>query len=309
MIKLESLWIVAGEDGYFNYPSGICCERQQGMLYITDMHNNKVCWLDMVTKDKGELEGDIIDADKCIKLIKPLGITLYTNKELLITDAGYNNIFRRKIGTNSWIPVVDSRSIVYDVNCIDSGFPLNLPSGVTCDEDMNIYTNDFMNNRILKIDASGKIVTLVGGHNYGYLDGSFKRTLINKPYGLYYRDKKLYFVDTGNNLVRYIDLVLEEVFTIKLDKADALINPIALTLDPNGNIYVCEHRRMHFINGNTFEISTIIDRNIWEDIKERFSIKEKLSYVGAITVPQKGEIYWIDTIKGLIYGMIIGLKE
>ena len=47
MISWKSVEIIAGIDGSLNYPSGICDSKIDRQLYVTDMHNHRVCKIDL----------------------------------------------------------------------------------------------------------------------------------------------------------------------------------------------------------------------------------------------------------------------
>ena len=81
--------------------------------------------------------------------------------------------------------------------------------------------------------------------------------------------------------------------------------PIAITLDEEGNIYICEQRSMYFLNVKKNALSLIVDRDIWKEQMNRFMISNKICHMGAACVRHKGRIYWVDTIKGCIYQMIL----
>ena len=40
-----------------------------------------------------------------------------------------------------------------------------------------------------------------------------------------------------------------------------------------------------------------------------FGIKDRICHIGSIVVPDIGKIYWMDTIKGVVYKVIISFEE
>ncbi len=288
MKKIEFVEIIAGEDGFFNYPSGICYDLKQDVFYIADMHNHRICWLHRTSREKGELPNAITGFDGGSQLKRPLAVSLSGKGDLYVADAENNGIFCKKMDSDDWNPVVRSYR--------DESEPLlNLPGGVTVDYQENVYTNDFLNNRIRGIDKAGRVFTLAGH------DG-----MISQPYGVFHKQDKIYFTDTGNGCIRYFDLYTRQTLTLQPQKSvKAKMAPIAVTVDDEGNVYICEQRAMLYYDIGTRELLSVLDRDIWRGLSQKFSLKDKICHIGSVVVPEKGEIYWTDTIKGLIYRMVV----
>lgn len=292
IISVENLEL---KNDILNYPSGICFNSSDKHLYITDMHNHRICRYSLDDQQLQALPNAIHSDSEVSTLDKPLALSVFDDRQLIVADAGLNMLYRTFVDDVNWIPVLPR------TNGEDA---LNLPGGVATDGQGNVYVNDFLNNRICKI-THGEMTVIIGGE-YGFEDGNFENAKINKPYGLFYRNERIYFVDTENNAVRFIDLAHKTVGTLKPDKEGIeLIRPSALTLDPEGNIYICEQRRLHCINIHTNRLFTILDKTIWKELQPKFALSQRICHIGAAVVPEKGNIYWIDTIKGLLYNVRI----
>ena len=196
-----------------------------------------------------------------------------------------------------WIPIIED----YMVNN-DRKKNLNLPSGVAVDDDGNFYTNDFLNNRICRIAPDGRIDVLIDS-SIGNEDADTNEIIkIDKPYGIYLSNNRLYFTDTGNHMIRYVQLNDNTLHSIRIDKDILELNsPIAVTLDNKGYIYVCEQRRIYCVDPNTNSCVFLINKDNWRNYMQCFHLKERLCYAGAIFVRNNREVYWLDTIKNLIY--------
>lgn len=270
-------------DGDLNYPSGICYYEKNNLFYIADMQNHRICWL-KEDGSIGELPNSIACIDICSTLMRPLALWITNHGTLFVADAEHNNIFYKTQQEEVWRPIK-----------IDSEFTFNFPAGVTVDEIGNIYTNDFLNNRLVKITSDGDVSVLIEGSEN-----------INKPYGIFYHNNKLYYTDTGNARICYLDIKDNQVHILNPQaETKELSYPIAITLDMKGNIYVCEQRRMYLIDINTNVLSLILNQDIWKEQMQRHYIKDRICHIGAAFVKNKGEIYWVDTIKGCIYKTII----
>ncbi len=85
------------------------------------------------------------------------------------------------------------------------------------DDKQLLFLSDTGNNRICAIKSdTGDVVFSVGSTMSGYRDGPFESAQFNNPQGLVFDTSTdiLYVADTGNNLVRKIDLVQRMVSTL-----------------------------------------------------------------------------------------------
>ena len=96
--------------------------------------------------------------------------------------------------------------------------PIFLPTGVVADASGNIFLSDSQNNRIRRVDAqTGIISTIAGTGSPGYQgDGvPAAQTMVNTPAGLVLDGAgNLYFADTGNYIVRRIDVSTGIITTV-----------------------------------------------------------------------------------------------
>lgn len=87
---------------------------------------------------------------------------------------------------------------------------LNRPGGVVTDKKGNIFTNDYGNNVIRKIDTKGVITTIAGNGEYGCAGDQAQaiQAKLNKPYGLCVSldGNYLYIADYGNHSIREVNL-------------------------------------------------------------------------------------------------------
>jgi len=283
MVEILSIKMIAGGDGGLNYPSGICLHNESNMFYISDMHNHRICWL-KEDGSTGAVSNIVIGDDSCSSLGLPLAIWATGQGMLYTADAEHNKIFFKNQQEDVWKPIR-----------IDSEFSFNLPGGVAVDENGNIFTNDFLNNRLVRITPEGNATVLLEGDNN-----------ISKPYGIFYQCNKLYYVDTGNARVCYINLEDGQIHVFNPQiETKGLLFPSAITLDEDNNVYICEQRSMYLLDIEKNTLSLIVDRDIWKAQVNKYLVKDRICHMGSATVNHKGEIYWVDTIKGCVYCMKI----
>ncbi|MCU7916809.1 MAG: redoxin domain-containing protein [Candidatus Thiodiazotropha sp. (ex Epidulcina cf. delphinae)] len=113
-----------------------------------------------------------------------------------------------------------------------------------------VAISDTLHNRIVVTDHQGRIQQVFGGKTAGKQDGSNPNARFNMPQGVVFDENGIYVADTGNHLIRYIDLTTGSVRTVagngKLERkrqgvydADSvgLASPWALALD-NDQLYI-----------------------------------------------------------------------
>ena len=142
---------------------------------------------------------------------------------LYVTDKGTNRIRKIHLGTGTVFTIAGVCRFGYDGDgklAVKS--MLNVPEGAVVDEEGHVYISDSMNHRIRKVDAeSGIITTICGNGDSGYDD---------KNMG-------------GCGAARFV--AKEDAGMLKHGDGrvatEAIVNcPAGLTLDPIGNLYICE---------------------------------------------------------------------
>ena len=131
----------------------------------------------------------------------PYDITPYLNGYAL-TDTAFNVV--RYISENKVYTIVGSGKAGYqDGNSIETAF--NGPTGITTDDEGNLYVADTQNNVIRKVDTQGNVTTFAGTGKEGYKDGAANAAQFNQPIGLDWEKGALYVCDTGNHRIRKVE--------------------------------------------------------------------------------------------------------
>jgi sugar lactone lactonase YvrE len=88
-----------------------------------------------------------------------------------------------------------------------TGAQLNFPFGLAVDSSSNVYIGDADNNRVRKVDATGKITTFAGGGTMGLGDGGPATSArLSTPQGLAFDAAgNLYIAETTGARVRKVD--------------------------------------------------------------------------------------------------------
>ncbi|EDN72014.1 NHL repeat protein [Beggiatoa sp. SS] len=189
---------------------------------------------------------------------------------------------------------------------------LNSPLGMGIDSAGNLYIADTENHRIRKIDSSGNISTVAGDGNRGYSgDGAAAVSAkLNNPMWVSLDSAgNLYIADTGNNVVRKLDIASGNISTVAGDSsvgvagdggpatAAQLSYPTGIDIDTAGNLYIADssNHRIRKVD-TTGNITTIAG-----DGTPGFAGDGKIATAAQLNAPTQvmvdstGQVYIADT--------------
>ena len=167
-------------------PSGIAIV--DGNIYFADSNAGVVR---MQKKDgsyetiagQAHVEGNKNGVSSNAAFSTPWDIVSY-KKGYAISDAGNNSIRLLKNGKVS--SLVSKK--------------LNHPTGLAAGTKGELYIADTGSNRIMVLDAKGKL-SVFAGSTGGCKDGTLKKAKFSEPTALYYYKKALYVADSGNHRI------------------------------------------------------------------------------------------------------------
>lgn len=134
----------------------------------------------------------------------PSGLAIGPGGELIIANTGDHTIVRVNLQNNRLDVLAGSPGVSGNADGPGPEARLNGPVGVAVGRDGRIFVADSYNDRILEIDAGGRVRTIAGG-GPGLRDGLGTEALFDTPCGLAVTpDQSLLVADTGNNRVRRV---------------------------------------------------------------------------------------------------------
>jgi sugar lactone lactonase YvrE len=219
-------------DAELSAPTGMAFDAA-GNLFLADHHNGcirEVDTADIIDRLWGVcgtlgFEGDggpALDA----RLNDPIGIAIDGDGRLWIADELNGRI--RRVNVDGSIETVAGGGIVKPAIASDgttaTKLRLSHPSYLAIDGSGNVYFSDFLENVVMRIDASGGATRVAGTGKAGYGGdgGPATKAELNLPTGLALdANGNLYISDAGNNRIRMVGV-------------DGVISTVAGSGEPGG---------------------------------------------------------------------------
>jgi large repetitive protein len=205
----------------------------------------------------------------------PFGIAVDGGGDLYIADSS-NDRIRRVDAVSGLMSTVAGNG---SVGASGDGGPatsasVNQPSSVAVDGAGNIYFADSANNAIRRVDASTGIISTVAGslgvQGYGGDGGPATSALFNTPDGIALDGLgNLYIADTGNNVVRLVNLATGVITPFAGNHtaaylgdggpalSAALNNPWSIAISASGAVYIADQNNHAIRVVSSGNISTI----------------------------------------------------
>lgn len=335
------------EDAMYRSPQGIAVAAD-GTIYVSDTMSHLIRQVKGtvasgfagITFDLDEIglpEGGLLDGKKDSSVFQnPKGIAVDANGNLFIADSSNNSI--RKIDTAGNVTTVAGHAEGLQGFADGKGqlALFNQPTDVVVTASGTIYVADTLNHAIRSISAQGEVSTLnaiseravavTGGEADvagDYKDGKLSEALFNEPTSIALDGKgNLYVSDTGNQVIRYIDLTAGTVVTVagnnKLQLLDseyyaeagfvdgaalkAQFNfPKGIALSAEGGLYIADSQNnaVRYLFNN--RVSTVTGNplgSLGDKVgTERFT---ELSNPTDVAVNSTGDLFIVDTYNNKI---------
>ncbi len=194
-----------GKTTSFNKPSGV--NTDGAYLYVLESGSNRVR---RVQLDTGETKTFSFSRHKGVSLNAPAGSDL-SGGILYIADTG--NHIVRKLGIEN---LSNAPLVMIAGNLGENGYAYSAgysasfynPVGITADGMGNLYVADTGNHTIRKVViATGEVTTITGiPAKPGFMNSEFGYPMFNYPRGICIIGNHLYVADSGNHLVRRVNL-------------------------------------------------------------------------------------------------------
>ena len=194
----------------FNSPKGIVSDKL-GNVYVADRNNNcirkiKAGQVTTFAGTKGPTGGFANSANPLTAQFNfPYGIDINKSNELFVADL-FNDCIRKILPSGAVSTLAGTGTVPGDVDGTGTAAKFNWPTDVTIFQDSILFIADYLNNKIKRVSANGRTVTLAGTGIKGNLNGSLSTATFFGPLGLTMFDNtSLLIVDNGNVELRGVN--------------------------------------------------------------------------------------------------------
>ena len=245
---------VAG-NAKLNEPTGLVLNADNSLL-LADTSNaalRQISTVGTVTTFAGTSgsKGSTDATGTAARFSAPVGLTRDGSGNYYVADQTNHTI--RKISASGVVTTLaGTAGQSGSVDGTDVAARFNLPTGITCNAQGDLYVSDLGSHLIRKITAAGVVTSLAGQAGAsGSSDGSGTAARFFKPAGLAIDSAgNIYVADMGNSTLRKISASGVVSTLAGLPTIDGLMDgtgsnawfaePQGLTLDSAGNIYVAD---------------------------------------------------------------------
>lgn len=237
-----------------------------GDLFIADSLHNAVREVNASTDQietvagngTGNYGGDNAAAIAA-ELYDPTAVAADNMGNIYVADSANNVVRRVDLSTGVITTVAGNGTWGYGGDgYAATAAELNDPMGIAVDAAGNIYIADSGNNVVRKVGPSGTITTIAGdftlGPGYSGDGQAATSAQLDDPTGLALDGQYLFIADTGNNVIRRVDLSTGTITTVAGDFAlgagysgdghaatSAQLNgPTGVAVDAEGNLYIAD---------------------------------------------------------------------
>jgi DNA-binding beta-propeller fold protein YncE len=200
-----------------DFPAGLATDGRA--IYVANSRNNTVEAIDAASKSlrivAGKLfqEGSNDGVGDSARFNSPDGMTI-SGQDLYLCDTNNSDI--RKITVSGTVTTVAGQANISGTE--DGTGPaahFNLPTQIASDG-TSLYVADSGNSTIRRITLADFKVKTVGGQagTTGKTDGGSDKSVFSGPRGVAVDKKAIYVADTGNDIIRRIDIDTLETTTL-----------------------------------------------------------------------------------------------
>jgi len=201
-----------------DFPAGLATDGRA--VYVANSRNNTVEAIDATTRSlrivAGKLfqEGSNDGVGEAARFNSPDGMTI-NGQDLYLCDTNNSDIRKINTGSGAVTTVAGTANIGGTEDATGSAAHFNNPTQIATDG-TSLYVADSGNSAIRRITLADFKVMTVGGQagTAGKTEGGPKKSLFSGPRGVAVDKKAIYVADTGNDVIRKIDISSLETSTI-----------------------------------------------------------------------------------------------
>lgn len=241
-----------GAAASFFFPTALATDAN-GNVFVADTHNSlirKITPEGTVTTFAGKPTKIINDIKDTAGMDHPSGIAVDKNGNVFVSDL--NKDFIKKVTPTGKVSIIAGNGDRGKKDGKGALASFYLPTGLTLDDNGDLYVCDSYNNMIRKIRPDGSVITLAGRSKKGSKDGKDTTASFWHPNAVTVdKNGNLYVADMGNNEIRKITPggVVTTFAGAKTHGAGngrvteaTFYQPYGIATDKAGNIYVADYQ-------------------------------------------------------------------
>jgi DNA-binding beta-propeller fold protein YncE len=201
-----------------DFPAGLATDGRA--IYVSNSRNNTIGAVDAATRSLRILAGKLFQEGSndgvgdSARFNSPDGMTI-SGQDLYLCDTNNSDIRKINVGSGTVTTIAGTANISGSEDGVGSAAHFNLPTQIATDGTA-LYVADSGNNTIRRITLADMKVKTIGGQagTTGKTEGNPDKSLFSGPRGIAVDKKAIYVADTGNDVIRKIDLTTLETSTL-----------------------------------------------------------------------------------------------
>src|SRR5258708_5106130 len=201
-----------------DFPAGLASDGRA--VYVSSSRNNAITSIDLTSKSLTVVAGTIFQQGSndgigdAARFNSPDGMTI-VGQDLYVCDTNNSDIRKVNIPSRTVTTIAGTANIAGTEDGHGTAAHFNLPTQIATDGQA-LYVADSGNSAIRRITLADMNVKTIAGQpgTPGKTEGNTAKSQFSGPRGVAVDKKAIYVADTGNDVIRRIDISTMETSTI-----------------------------------------------------------------------------------------------
>ena len=201
-----------------DFPAGLASDGRA--VYVANSRNNTVTAIDLASKSLSIVAGTTFQQGSndgigaSARFNSPDGMAI-VGQDLYLCDTSNSDVRKINIPSKTVTTIAGTANISGTEDGHGTAAHFNLPTQITTDGQA-LYIADSDNNTIRRVTLADMNVKTIAGQagTAGKTDGPASKSQFSSPRGIAVDKKAIYVADTGNDVIRKIDLSSMETSTL-----------------------------------------------------------------------------------------------
>jgi len=193
-----------------DFPAGLATDGRA--IYVSNSRNNTIEAIDAASKSLRIVAGKLFQQGSndgtcdSARFNSPDGMTI-SGQDLYLCDTNNSDIRKINVASGTVTTIAGTANISGTEDGIGSAAHFNLPTQIATDG-TSLYVADSGNSSIRRITLADMKVKTIGGQpgTTGKAEGNQDKSQFSGPRGIAVDKKAIYVADTGNDVIRKIDI-------------------------------------------------------------------------------------------------------